>query len=143
MTNIVPQAPNCNQKGWRLLEEHCRALAKQGNELYIACGPHGVGGVGRDTARVTHIGKSTQIEVPESVWKVVLILPNKDAVPTQDSRAIAVWMPNDHNDQVAAKKWEQYAVSVAEVEKRTGYKFFPLVPDDVANPIKSRADTGP
>ncbi|MBN9122939.1 MAG: DNA/RNA non-specific endonuclease [Planctomycetes bacterium] len=140
MTNIVPQAPNNNQKGWRVLEEHCRALAKQGNELYIACGPHGQGGEGRDGARHTHIGRATQIEVPESVWKVVLVLPSKEAVPTPETRAIAVWMPND---QSVTTDWKRYAVSVAEVEKRTGYKFFPLVPDDVASPIKGRVDTGP
>lgn len=138
MTNIVPQAPNCNQKGWRLLEEYCRTLAKQGNELYIACGPHGQGGTGGDGARL-HIGRP-QIEVPASVWKVVLVLPNRDAAPTQATRAVAVWMPND---QSVTAKWEQYIVSVAEVERRTGYKFFPLVPDDVATPIKTRTDDGP
>src|SRR5262245_28889273 len=41
MTNIVPQSPDCNRKGWKQLEEHCREIAEQGNELYIACGPHG------------------------------------------------------------------------------------------------------
>src|SRR5262249_51219905 len=28
MTNIVPQAPNCNQRGWERLEDYCRRLAK-------------------------------------------------------------------------------------------------------------------
>jgi endonuclease G len=42
------------------------------------------------------------------------------------------------NDQTVSEDWKPYAVSVAEVERRTGYKFFPLVPDDVAGPIKSR-----
>jgi endonuclease G len=140
MTNIVPQSPNCNQKGWRLLEEHCRALAKQGNELYIASGPHGTGGEGK-TGRADHIGKGkVQVEVPASVWKVVLVLPNKDATPTPQSRALAVWMPND---QSVGSDWRQYAVTVAEVEKRTGYTFFPLVPAETAAAIKSRLDNEP
>lgn len=139
MTNIVPQSPNCNQKAWRILEEECRTLAKKGNELYIACGPHGQGGTGRDNTKHMHVGKSQHVVVPESVWKVVLVLPNKETMPAQNSRAIAVWMPND---QSVTTKWQQYIVSVAEVEKRTGYKFFPLVAEDVANPIKGRVDAG-
>jgi endonuclease G len=140
MTNILPQAPNNNQKGWRLLEEKCRELAKHGNNLYIASGPHGTGGSGKDDTRHTHIGKGTKIEVPESLWKVVLVLPGKDEVPTQTTRTIAVWMPND---QTVGTDWQHFIVPVADVEKRTGYKFFPLLPDDVAGPIKSRADRGP
>ncbi len=140
MTNIVPQAPNNNQKGWRLLEEKCRDLAKHGNELYIACGPHGRGGTGKDNTKHDFIGRATKVEVPATVWKVILVLPNKDAVPDAQSRAIAVWMPND---QTVGTDWKRYVVPVADVEKNTGFKFFPLVPDDVANPIKGRADAGP
>ena len=74
------------------------------------------------------------------VWKVVLVLPNKDAVPDAQARTIAVWMPND---QTVTDDWKRYVVSVADVEKRIGYKFFPLVPDDIATPIKSHVDRGP
>ncbi len=143
LTNVVPQSPNNNQKGWRLLEERCRDLAKQGKELHIACGPHGQGGtgqIGKDEAKRLTIGKTQPIVVPESVWKVVLVLPGKDAVPDAQSQAFAVWMPND---QTVGTDWKKYSVSVATVEQRTGYRFFPLVPDAVANPIKSRADHTP
>ena len=47
------------------------------------------------------------------------------------------------NDQTVGTDWKRYVVPVADVEKNTGFKFFPLVPDDVANPIKGRADAGP
>ena len=137
MTNIVPQAPNNNQKAWRLLEEECRSLAKKGNELYIACGPHGRGGTGKDDAKHDFIGKATKVEVPATVWKVILVLPTKDAVPDAHTRAVAVWMPND---QTVGADWKRYVVPVAEVERNTGYKFFPVVPDDVAGAIKGRAD---
>ena len=137
LTNVVPQAPNNNQKGWRLLEDHCRKIAEKGNEVYIACGPHGQGGIGsKDAAKHLTIGKAHPIVVPETVWKVVLVLPNKDAVPNAQSQTIAVWMPND---QTVGPDWQKYTVSVATVEQRTGYKFFPLVPDDVAKTIKDRA----
>ena len=35
MTNMVPQAPNNNQVTWANLENYCRTLVNQGNELYI------------------------------------------------------------------------------------------------------------
>src|SRR5262249_28585177 len=34
MTNIVPQAPHCNQRAWERLEDYCRKLTRQGKVLY-------------------------------------------------------------------------------------------------------------
>jgi endonuclease G len=138
-TNIVPQSPDCNRKGWEAFESHCRDLVHKGGDLYIVSGPHGHGGTGEHGERKT-VGKEVKIAVPAAVWKVVMVLPGKDDVPTAATRTLAVWMPND---QTIPKDWKPYAVSVAEVEKRTGYKFFPLVPDDVAAQIKSHVNHGP
>lgn len=135
MTNIVPQAPKCNQGAWERFESYCRDLTKDGSELYIACGPHGTGGTGTEGEAQT-IGKGVKITVPSAVWKVVLVLPNRDARPSPDGRMLAVWMPND---QTVSEAWKSYAVPVTTVEQRTGYKFFPLVPDDVAAPLKNLA----
>src|SRR5207248_234463 len=64
MTNIVPQSPACNQKGWERLESYCRDLAHKGHVLYIVCGPHGTGGTGKDGYKV-EIGKGkVQVTVP-------------------------------------------------------------------------------
>ncbi len=38
------------------------------------------------------------------------------------------------------KKWAPYRVSVAEVEKLTGYTFFDRVPAAVINPLKQKVD---
>src|SRR5205807_8272183 len=43
LTNVVPQSPNSNQKAWERLESYCRELARQGYDLSIVSGPHGVG----------------------------------------------------------------------------------------------------
>jgi endonuclease G len=63
MTNIVPQSPASNQKGWERLEDYCRRLAKEGHALYIACGPLGKGGEGKD-GKKDEIGKGRKITVP-------------------------------------------------------------------------------
>ena len=36
--------------------------------------------------------------------------------------------------------WSQYRVPVRRVEKLTGYKFFPAVPEEVATALKGRVD---
>ena len=38
MSNMMPQAPQNNQQTWGNLEDYCRKLVGQGNELYIICG---------------------------------------------------------------------------------------------------------
>lgn len=136
MTNIVPQAPNCNQKAWEKFERYCRDLADTGKELYIAAGPHGIGGTGTDGKKLT-LGKNAPfVTVPASVWKVVLVV-DKGRNPTKDSRAIAVWMPND---QSVTDDWTRHRVSVAEVERQTKLKFWPLLPDEVAGALKEKPD---
>jgi endonuclease G len=136
MTNVVPQSPASNQKGWEHLESYCRELTQHGHVLYIACGPHGVGGTGKDGAK-EEIGKGrVEVTVPAKVWKVILVLP-EGAEPTRRTRVIAIIMPND---QSVDYDWAKYRVSVADVEKLTGFKFFPAVPKDVARELKSRVD---
>src|SRR5262249_44490279 len=81
MTNIVPQAPDLNQKPWERLEAYCRTLAKEGHELQIVCGPHGVGGTGKEGQR-DEIGRGRlTVTVPKHCWKVILVLPREGAEP--------------------------------------------------------------
>ena len=137
MTNIIPQSPACNQNGWERLESYCRDLAFKGKELYIVAGPHGIGGADIDGRKKLTIGRRAPfVTVPTSVWKVVLVL-DKGTNPNARSRAIAVWMPNDNT---VTDDWPKYRVSIAEVEKKTGLKFFPLVPEDIAKDLKEKVD---
>jgi endonuclease G len=136
MTNIVPQSPASNQKGWERLEDYCRMLARQGHVLQIVCGPHGKGGTGKE-GPAEEVGKTHKITVPHQLWKVVLVLPREDASPRKNTRAIAVIMPNNHR---VGFDWTKYRVSVAEVEKLTGFRFWPAIPEETAAAIKSQVD---
>ncbi|HZY85362.1 MAG TPA: DNA/RNA non-specific endonuclease [Gemmataceae bacterium] len=137
MTNIVPQSPASNQHGWERLEDYCRRLAKEGHVLYIACGPAGAGGAGKD-GRKEEIGKGRlKVAVPHKLWKVVLVLPREDAEPRKNSRVIAVIMPND---QTVGFDWARYRVSTRQVEKLTGLRFFSAVPKDVARALREHVD---
>jgi endonuclease G len=135
MSNIIPQSPDNNRKTWEHLESFCRQLAQEGNELYIICGPGGVGGTGSNGFRTT-LNARQRITVPSVTWKVVLILPKGATGPgsvTRSTQTIAVIVPNQ---QGIDEDWKQYLHSVREVEHLTGYNFFSNVPQDVQDVIE-------
>jgi endonuclease G len=137
LTNVVPQSPNSNQRGWERLEAYCRELAKRGQVLHIACGPHGVGGTGKN-GRAEEIGKGRlTVTVPHQLWKVVVVLPGEDAAPRKNTRVIAILMPND---QTVGNEWAKYRVATRVIEKRTGLRFFRDVPEEVAEAMRDHLD---
>lgn len=136
LTNVVPQSPDSNQHAWERLESYCRSLARD-HVLYICCGPHGVGGVGKN-GKADVIGKGKmQVTVPAKLWKVILVMPNEAAGPRKNTRAIAIIMPNN---QEVGYDWAKHRVSVREVEKLTGFTFFPKIDAEIAHEIKKDAD---
>jgi len=137
MTNVVPQSPHSNQRGWERLEDYSRHLTKDGHVLSICCGPAGKGGEGKE-GRKEEIGKGgVEVIVPAKLWKVILVLPEEGADPTKRTRSIAIIMPND---QSVDYDWTKYRVSVDEVEKLTGLKFWPLIPEETAKALKEKVD---
>lgn len=145
MTNIIPQAPNNNQITWKALEDYCRALMYQGNELYIIAGGYGQGGTG-DLGGVTQtIGNGT-VSVPQRVWKIAVVLPigaNDPSRVSTTTRIIAVDMPNTNAVNAANKKWGDYRVSVDDLEAATGFDFLSVLPASIQSGVEGRVDTGP
>jgi endonuclease G, mitochondrial len=137
LTNVVPQSPNCNQKGWERLETYCRDLARKGHELQIVCGPAGIGGIGRNGPR-NEIGKGhTTVTVPARLWKVIVVLPADGAEPRNNTRVIAVILPND---QTVNFNWAPYRTSAEAIEKLTGYTFFRNMPAATAAALRKHVD---
>jgi endonuclease G len=137
MTNVVPQAPNCNQRGWERLEDYCRRLVEDDHVLYLACGPAGVGGTGTEGHK-EEIGRGRlKVAVPHRLWKVALVLPREGAEPRKNTRVIAVIMPND---QTVDFNWAKYRVTARQVEKLTGLHFFPKVEEDVREALLDHLD---
>lgn len=130
MTNMIPQASKNNQQTWANLENYCRELVGQGNELYIIAG-------GQGTKEYIADGK---VAVPENTWKVILVQPEgTDDISrvTAETRVISVYIPNDNN---VVSDWKNYAVSADFVEQQTGYDFFSDVPDEIENQIEAKID---
>jgi endonuclease G, mitochondrial len=141
MSNIAPQAPQLNQIPWVALENYCRTLIDDGNELYIFSGGYGSGGVG-SLGDTTYTISSGRITVPSHFWKVILVLPvgtNDVSRVTTTTRVIAVNMPNVQ--AVSGMPWTFYRTSTDAIEMATGYDFFSEVPAGIQAVIEAAVDT--
>jgi hypothetical protein len=78
-----------------------------------------------------------KLVVPAKLWKAVLVLPNEKAEPRKNTRLIAVIMPNN---QTVDYDWSKYRVPARDIEKLTGYKLFPSLPEEIATAIKESPD---
>lgn len=139
MTNMVPQSPVCNQQTWGDLEDYCRELANEGNELYIIAGPLGKKGSGSNgIASTIADGK---VQVPKYVWKVIIVLPNGSNDVNRidnNTRIIAVKIPNKQN--VNTKEWYDYRISVDDLERLTGFDFFSAINDVIEDELEKKVD---
>lgn len=139
MTNIIPQAPDCNREPWGDLEEYCRQLVDEGNEVYQYAGPAGKGGSGSNGSKSTLAGGD--ITIPSKVWKVALVIPvgDKDLKRINgDTRVIAVIMPNTQSAD--DKAWRDYRVSVNDIEDLTGLDFFSELSNSTERALEKKVD---
>lgn len=119
LTNVCPMHRALNEGGWAKLEEKVREWTARDSALLVFTGP------------VVSDGDTTlangRVKVPSSYFKVVL------APCMRPVRAIAFIYPNGHS----SGRLQQYAVSVDEVERRTGLDFFPFLPVNDQQQIES------
>jgi endonuclease G len=146
MTNIIPQAPNVNQKAWANLETYCRDLVRRnGQHVYVVAGPNGRGGRGSDGVVKQTIANG-KVAVPAECWKVVVAVPESGGADdlakiTPATRVIAVVMPNDN--EAVGEDWAGFRTTPADIERRTGYRFFDRLPPDTADALRQKLDTAP
>jgi endonuclease G len=126
MVNIIPQAPNNNQRGWATLENYLRSEVQKGNEVYIVMGNYGKGGLGSNGSAETI--NNGNVTVPKRVWKIAVILPkgNGDlARVNENTRILAVDTPNENTMD---SDWTKYITTVDAIEKATGYNLLSNLP---------------
>ncbi|TGE09764.1 DNA/RNA non-specific endonuclease [Hymenobacter fodinae] len=141
MSNMIPQAPQNNQRTWAGLENYCRTLVDAGNELYIICGSYGKGGTGSNGYATTL--DAGRVTVPARVWKVVVVIPNGTgdaARVTTSTRVIAINTPNDNS---LTTTWGSYRTTVDAIEQATGYDLLSAVSASVQSVVEARVDNGP
>lgn len=140
MTNIMPQAPQNNQRTWAALEDSCRRLATLGNEMYIISGSYGSGGEGNNG--YANSIDNGNILVPATLWKVVVVLSNGNGDLSRinnNTRVIAVSMPNIN---AVNTDWKGYRTSVRQIEQAIGRGFNLLsnLPQSLQDVLETRID---
>lgn len=142
MTNIIPQAPNVNERAWEQMEDYCRTLTKQHHRLYIISGPAGEGGTGSRGFRKTIA--NGKVVVPAACWKIVVVVDDSAAADlaaiNAQTRVIAVDMPNDNS---VGDTWGQYRTTVATIEEATHLRFFANLSPEVAGALRTKLDQAP
>ena len=119
LTNICPQNHGLNKEDWNDLEIQCRTWARRFGELTIVCGPL------FEDENPRQIGRN-RVTVPSGFFKVVCRMQPTPA-------AVGFIFTNDGHRQ----PWRQQTVSVDDVEQRTGFNFFHMLPDDVEDAVEA------
>ena len=119
LTNVCPMHKALNEGGWAKLEEKVREWTRRDSALLVFSGP-----VVNERDTTMSDGRVT---VPSAYYKVIV------APCVRPMRAVAFIYPNGHS----GGRLRQYAVSVDEVERRTGLDFFPTLPLEVQRRLES------
>ena len=120
MTNICPMHKALNEGGWAKLEEKVREWTMRDSSLLVFTGPVVSEG---DTTLA-----SERVKVPSAYYKVIM------APCVRPTRAIAFIYPNGYSNG----RLRQYAVSIDEVERRTGLNFFPTLSQEEQERLESK-----
>lgn len=121
LTNICPQESGLNSGMWNQIEQACRRWAVKYGRIYIVCGPL--------LYRQEHLTiGDNNVVVPEAFFKVILRLGD-------DPACIGYVMKNGSRG-----KKKSYVNTLSQVERITGYYFFPNLNDSIRNQIEDIAD---
>ena len=124
LSNMCPQNPILNRGDWKEIEMACRKWAKQYGSIYIVCGP-----IFLKSQQHERIGPN-QIPVPEAFFKVVL------CSESLSPRGIGFICRNTDGN----RKKDFYVNSIRQVERVTGYKFFPNLDDSIKSVVYDMDD---
>lgn len=124
-SNMCPQHPQLNRRGWKNLEEKIRNWAIADSAIIIICGPI-------IEKQPKTIGKN-KVVVPQRFFKVVL---SPFAKPI---RAIGFLF----NNEQAVEPLSSYVVTVDSIESLTNMDFFAPLPDEIENKNRSKCKLFP
>lgn len=131
LSNIMPQLKYFNEQGiWWNLENWLRSTYDQSSfrdTLYV------VKGGTISEGNYTRKGSRNQMICPKYYYMAILAFAKKYAKTNGGYYAIAFWMEHVGNsDEVSSK----YAITIDELERRTGIDFFCNLPDDIENAVE-------
>ncbi len=130
MTNQTPQNSDLNQGPWEKLESYCRGLIFKGNTLFIYAGNYGENGK-----------LNRKVSIPTNFWKIIVVVKKgkDEKIFNENSQIIAVDIPNIQG--IKENSWQQYATTVREIERKTGYDFFATYPKNIQDAVENHFDS--
>jgi endonuclease G len=111
LTNMMPQVPGNNRGIWKYLEENVRYWAQVKGEVYVITGALFEG----------QPKMMNKVAIPSHVYKII--------IDPKTGSQIAFLFPNEKLDP---KLIDNYAVSVATIEQKTGINFSPALTNNSA-----------
>lgn len=138
-TNSVPQVQNTfNGSIWGRLENALQGMASKIDTVYVVTGVafHKVGG----TETVKYISPkhdSKKCPVPNYFYKVALKVRRSGSTITAAS-AVGVWM--EHRSYSKNEEYDQFTVSVDQIEEWTGFDFFVNLPESLQATAEKNSD---
>jgi len=111
LSNMMPQVPGNNRGIWKYLEENVRYWVQVKGEVYVITG----------TLFDAQPKMMNKVAIPSHVYKIV--------IDPKSGKQIAYLFPNEKLDP---KLIDNYAVSVATIEQKTGINFSPALTNNAA-----------
>lgn len=136
VTNSTPQIQNGFNGGiWSNLEKEVRNQIPSNDTLYVVTGA-AFQKIGESVKPVTWIYPKGggSCPVPNFYWKALLKVKRGTGGKVTSASAIGFWLP--HED-LSGKNYEDYAVSIQQLQQWTGFDFFVNLPDSVESSAES------
>lgn len=128
-TNSTPQLATFNQGIWNNLENQVRSLTTATDSVYVVTGPvyQTVGGNESVRTFKNSTNDNKVVPIPNYYYKVLLKVRRSGGTVTAAS-AIGFWFTHEAH---SGEDWKNFAVSVDEIEQKTGFNFFANLPPSV------------
>ncbi len=133
-TNIMPQDYDFNSGSWLSMEGIC-SNNTCADTTYLVTGNHDIRSWSTDKS-------GTAVAMPKYCWKVLLRTRSgrtgksvSEIESADELISIGYWAENSSKSKNGLK---EYIVPVAYIEEQTGYKFFPMIREEIADEVKSQ-----
>lgn len=117
-TNMTPQLSELNRKFWAKLEGEVRSWARSSDTCYVVTGCLTEGST---EYALDNVGK--KITVPSHYYKAVLRYSRSTTLGFSGYMGCAILL--EHKNYGNGSNFKEYAISIDELEKKTGIDFYP------------------
>ena len=137
-TNSTPQHATFNQGIWNNLENQVRSIGAATDSVYVVTGPVYQTAGGSETVRTFKNSSNDDkvLPIPNYYFKVLLKVKRSGGSITSAS-AIGFWFTHEAH---SGENWQNFAVSVDEIERKTGFNFFANLPPSIESSAEANSN---